>query len=157
MACVFLCGRSPLSKEQISEKCAKRNRNHNPAVVGHENKHEHKGIKVLQGVQDGLDEVGALVGLSLGLSGGGADAVIERLLIATGDGAKGFVADGEDDDGDEREEERSCRADVPLTEDNAKVVGIPGEEHVHTAHVFHVSSVMAMVHISMVHTTVIHV
>lgn len=88
MACVFLCGRSPLSKEQISEKCAKRNRNHDPAVVGHENKpvfvksthssvsgrrhqryvHEHKGVKVLQGVQDGLDEMGALVGLSLGLS-----------------------------------------------------------------------------------------
>lgn len=63
------------------------------------------------------------------LTGDGANAVIERLLIATGDRSKGFVADGEDDDGDEREEERSCRADVPLTENNAKVVGIPGEEH----------------------------
>jgi hypothetical protein len=30
--------------------------------------HEHKCVKVLQSIQDGLDEVGALVGLSLGLS-----------------------------------------------------------------------------------------
>jgi hypothetical protein len=68
VACVFLCGRSSLSKEQIPKKRAKRNRNHDPAVVCHENKHEHKGVEVLQSVQDGLNEVGALVGLSLGLS-----------------------------------------------------------------------------------------
>jgi hypothetical protein len=67
MACVILCGRSSFPKEQVSKKGAQRNSNHNPTIVCHENKHEHKSVKVLQTIQDSFDKVGALIGLSLGL------------------------------------------------------------------------------------------
>jgi hypothetical protein len=42
------------------------------------------------------------------LTGGGADAVIECFFVAAGEGAEGFVADSEENDGDEREEEGCC-------------------------------------------------
>jgi hypothetical protein len=42
------------------------------------------------------------------LTGGGADAVIERFFVAAGEGAEGFVADSEENDGDEGEEEGCC-------------------------------------------------
>lgn len=42
------------------------------------------------------------------LTGGSADAVIESLFVAAGERSEGFVAHGEEDDGDEGEEERGC-------------------------------------------------
>lgn len=42
------------------------------------------------------------------LTGGCADAVIERFFVAAGEGAEGFVADSEENDGDEGEKEGCC-------------------------------------------------
>jgi hypothetical protein len=57
------------------------------------------------------------------------DALGEGGLVAARYGAEGFVAHGEEDDGDEGEDKGAGGADVPLAEDNAQVRGIPCEEH----------------------------
>lgn len=41
-----------------------------------------------------------------------------------------FVGHAEGDDGEEGEEEGPGATDVPPTEDDAEVLGVPGEEHV---------------------------
>lgn len=46
------------------------------------------------GLEGGKQEIG------WELTGGGADAVIERFFVAAGEGAEGFVADSEENDGD---------------------------------------------------------
>lgn len=66
------------------------------------------------------------------LTGYGADALIEGFFVATRKGAEGFVAYGEEDYCDEGEDEGGGRADVPLSEDDAEVLGVPGEEHLET-------------------------
>lgn len=57
------------------------------------------------------------------------DALVHGLLVAAGCGAEGLVAGGEGDDEEEGDDEAASRADVPLAEDDAKVVCVPGEEH----------------------------
>jgi hypothetical protein len=89
-------------------------------------------------------------------------------LEAPRDRSQTLVAGGQGDDDDEGEEEARCAADVPPPEDDAKVRGVPGEEHlrgdmlaleltgmgyvayVHAAHCAHV----AMVHAAVIHSLV---
>lgn len=105
------------------------------------------------------------------LTGCGADALVEGFFVSAREGTEGFVAGGEENYCDEGEDEGGGRADVPLSEDDAEVLGIPGKEHleilsaggwtgdmmgtcVHAAHVLHAS--ITMVHISMAHSLVVH-
>ena len=119
------------------------------------------------------------------LTGHGLDALGNGGFVASGDGAQGFVADGDEDDGNEGEDEGSGRADVPLAEDDAQVVRVPVEEHlveewsaahaasvggleeqkrddvsyVHAAHVAHAAitvAAVAVIHVRMVHVRVVH-
>lgn len=57
------------------------------------------------------------------------DALVHGVLVTAGCGAEGFVACGECDDEEERDDEAAGGADVPLTEDDAEVLSVPGEEH----------------------------
>jgi hypothetical protein len=59
----------------------------------------------------------------------GLDLLGEAELVATRCGAEGFVSDSEEDDYDEGDEEGGGGADVPLAEDDAEVLCVPGEEH----------------------------
>lgn len=59
----------------------------------------------------------------------GIDALVHGLFVAAGGGAEGFVAGGESDDEEEGDDQAAGRADVPLAEDDAEVLGVPGEEH----------------------------
>jgi hypothetical protein len=61
------------------------------------------------------------------LTGCGSDAIIEGFFVASREGTESFVADGEENYSDEREEERGCRANVPLAEDDAEIGGVPSE------------------------------
>ncbi len=51
------------------------------------------------------------------------------LLVAAAQLAHELVASGEGGDGEEGEKEREGGVDVPLTEDDAEVGGVPCEEH----------------------------
>lgn len=53
----------------------------------------------------------------------------EGVFVSAGEGTEGFVADGEEDDGEKGEDEGSGGSNVPLAEDDAEVGGVPGEEH----------------------------
>lgn len=53
----------------------------------------------------------------------------QRRLVAARDRAQKFVANADENDGDEGEDERGVGADVPLAEDDAEVRRVPGEEH----------------------------
>ena len=54
---------------------------------------------------------------------------VERDLVPPNTGAESLVADANGDDGEERDEQADGAADVPLSEDDAEVLGVPGEEH----------------------------
>jgi hypothetical protein len=59
------------------------------------------------------------------------DAPGERVFVSSGEGAEAFVANGDKDDGDEREEEGEVGADVPLAKDDTEVLRVPCKEHLH--------------------------
>lgn len=51
------------------------------------------------------------------------------MFVSAGCGADGFVASGEGYDGEEGEEEADGGLDVPPSEDEAEVCGVPCEQH----------------------------
>lgn len=58
-----------------------------------------------------------------------SDYAVDEALVPAGEGAQGLVADGDDNDGGEREEERGGGVDAPPAKDDAEVGRVPGEEH----------------------------
>jgi len=77
------CGAT--AEYKVTQRSADRARNHDPAIVGHEdepgrvrlgqtaeldqqNLHDHKGVKVLNSIENTLDEVGAAGDLDFVLS-----------------------------------------------------------------------------------------
>jgi hypothetical protein len=63
------------------------------------------------------------------LTGCGSNTIIEGFFVLSREGTESFVADGEENHSDEREEEGGCRANVPLAEDDAEIGGVPSEQH----------------------------
>ena len=65
----------------------------------------------------------------MGRTGQGGDALVHGVLVAAAGGAEGFVAGGQGDDEQQGDDERGGGLDVPLAEDDAEVIGVPGEDH----------------------------
>lgn len=61
----------------------------------------------------------------------GLDLLCETQLVPTRGGTESFIACTEEDNGHKGDEERSGGADVPLAEDDAEVLRVPCEEHLH--------------------------
>lgn len=80
------------------------------------------------------------------------------LFISSGGVSYGFVARGEDYDAEEGDDQGPEIGDSPAFEDDAEVLGVPGEEHVHVAHGHRhvVAGMVAVAHVSVVHVGVIH-
>jgi hypothetical protein len=66
------------------------------------------------------------------LTRGIVDALRYGKLVPSAEGPYGLVARGDGDDGEEGGDEVERGADVPLAEDDAQVVRVPGEEHLYT-------------------------
>jgi hypothetical protein len=75
--------------------------------------------------------VDACVGMKRGVARTGNIALARRrpALKAAGLGSEGLVARGQGDDGEEGEEQAWRAPDVPPSEDDAEVGGVPGKEH----------------------------
>lgn len=65
----------------------------------------------------------------MGLTRSQLDSLRYGELVLPAKRSDGFVAGTNGDDGDEGEDEVEGGADVPLAEDDAKVLGAPCEEH----------------------------
>lgn len=150
MAGCLLCYGGLAAKQEVSEAGAKGAGEHDPAVVSHEDEHDHKSIKVLHRIQDTLDDVRPFGDLVSVLARDGVGPSGDCGFIATDGFTEGFVAGAEGDDGEEGDEEGKVGGDVPLAEDDAEVVGVPGEEHVHVAHVLAITAVITVAHVSRV-------
>jgi hypothetical protein len=165
VAGIILGGRGRVAKQKVSHKRAQRDGHHDPAIVGHEYQHEHKGVKVLHGVQDGLDDVGVAAGFLLGASCPeegrrlssrfirGVREVLEALchgtLVPPACLTQSLVAGAEGDDDEQGEDKAGGGANVPPLEHDAQVGRIPCKEHTHAAHVVHAA--VAVVHVAVIH------
>lgn len=51
-----------MPKQEVAKKGTQRDSHHDPSVVSHEDEHEHKGVKVLDGIERSFDNVTSLAG-----------------------------------------------------------------------------------------------
>jgi len=113
VTCGNFCSSSVCTEEQEPDKGTKSNGKHNPAIICHEKQHDEEGIKDLDAIQDGLDNMGFLINLDLVSSRELVHILGHMCFVPAGCFADCFVAGRQEGNAYEREEESCRRGDVP--------------------------------------------